>query len=159
MEVTLEITNYCEHECVYCPANAADEDTDETPIFYLAASYIKEVLDSISAKYNLDRINIVGGEPLAHNEFYDILKLCRSYTTNVWVYTNALNQIAYNTDAVGEIKVEANVYLLTGKSAYIPSCADKINLIPLDKSKIAFVDENSSGHLCLKSDGYVVKIG
>lgn len=59
-----------------------------------------------------DRINISGGEPLAHPDFYLILKACQSRTKNVWVYTNALEQIKYNARVLNNgINVEANICL------------------------------------------------
>jgi len=131
MEVTIEITNYCENYCCYCSTNATDEDTADNPIVYLSISFVKSFLQGVAEKYTIDRINISGGEPLAHNDFYDILKICKAYTENVWVYTNALTQIIYNTDVVKELKVEANACLVPGKAVYLPKSADKIHLLQL----------------------------
>jgi len=123
MELTIEITDFCPHGCSYCSTNA-------TPIIRhtLAVKDIKEFLDKHKS---IDRINISGGEPLSHPQFYNILNLCYRYTYNVWVYTNAIHQIMYNTDIVKEIKVEANVCLTPGKEIYIPKEADKVHLLQL----------------------------
>jgi len=90
---------------------------------------VKYFLDGI--KDPITRINISGGEPLSHPFFITILQLCETYTPNVWVYTNALKQIMYNTDVVKEIRVEANVCLTPGKEVYIPKNADKVHLLQL----------------------------
>lgn len=161
MEITLEITNYCEYGCLFCPADAVDKEDKDRNIYYLTTSYIKEVLDELNGFYNITRINISGGEPLAHNEFYDILTLCKKYTSNIWVYTNALTQIVYNTGAIKEIKIEAEVYLMTGQSAYIPMCADVINVRHVDRSKFVNITNDVAGdddRFCLKAHGELVKI-
>jgi len=89
---------------------------------------IKQFLSTASAS---DRINISGGEPLAHPNFWDILQYCRSITHDVWVYTNALDKIRYNSSVIREITVEANVCLVPGRKVYIPKSADKVHLLQL----------------------------
>lgn len=123
MEVTIEITDYCPNNCAYCSTNAG-------PIRANILGY-NEIRDFLAKKDQVDRINISGGEPLSHPQFYSILELCKKYTDNVWVYTNAITQIMYNTDIVKEIKIEANVCLTPGKEVYIPKNADKVHLLQL----------------------------
>ncbi|KKL18490.1 hypothetical protein LCGC14_2474970, partial [marine sediment metagenome] len=128
MEVTIEITDYCPNECDYCSTYASCRG-------YLRVSQkeVNEFLSKIFFKNEITRINISGGEPLSHPDFYEIFCLCKSYTKNVWVYTNAITQIIYNTDIVKEIKVEANVCLTPGREVYIPENADKVHLLQLVK--------------------------
>jgi len=123
MEVTIEITDYCPHECDYCFTNA--EPARKNIIG------LKEVENFLAGIHGIDRINISGGEPLSHPDFYRILELCNSYTHDVWVYTNAIKKIIYNTDIVKEIKVEANVCLTPGREVYIPENVDKVHLLQL----------------------------
>ena len=123
MEVTIEITDYCLYNCDYCSTNA---DIHGIPLdFGIIEAFLKGIPSTI------DRINISGGEPLSHPDFYSILNLCKKYTDNVWVYTNAITQIIYNTDIVKEIKVDANVCLVPGREVYIPKNADKVHLLQL----------------------------
>jgi len=122
MEYTIDITTYCQHTCSYCSTNASVNGE------HLSLDKIKDFLKEVTL---FDLINISGGEPLSHPQFWDILQYCKSRTKNVWVYTNALNQIRYNTDVIQEIKVEANVCLVPGKNAYIPKNADKVHLLKL----------------------------
>jgi len=126
MEVTIEITDYCPNNCAYCSTNAGLDCNNE-----LDVAEIVVFLDDVCSKHPVNRINISGGEPLSHPDFYGILNICKSHTDNVWVYTNAITQIMYNTDIVEEIKVEANVCLMPGKKSYIPKRADKVHLLQL----------------------------
>jgi hypothetical protein len=108
VEYTIEITQYCENGCVYCSSDATEEGQHlpfETVIGFLKSHKITHA----------DRINISGGEPLAHPQFWEILQLCKSLTPNVWVYTNALQQIKYNAQVLTQgIRVEANYCLYPG---------------------------------------------
>lgn len=129
MEVTIEITNYCPNNCDYCSTDAGEDKLQ-----HLSIIDIKVFLDD-SVKMcggdEINRLNISGGEPLAHPEFYKILELCKVFTKNIWVYTNAITQIIYNTDIIKEIKVEANACLVPGRDVYIPENADKVHLLQL----------------------------
>jgi len=128
MEVTIEITDYCPNECDYCSTNAGPIRKN-----IIGRNEISIFLDRIFTEAGITRINISGGEPLSHPDFYGILNLCKSYTENVWVYTNALTQIIYNSDIISEIKVEANVCLIPGRLVCIPKNVDKIHLLQLVK--------------------------
>ncbi len=122
MELTIEITQYCEHGCDYCSTNATKKGK------HLPLKTIKEFLDKHES---IGRINISGGEPLAHPKFYKILNYCKEITYNVWVYTNALDKIIYNTDVIQEIEVEANVCLVPNRDLYIPKNVQKTHLLQL----------------------------
>jgi len=127
MEITLEITDYCPNNCNYCSTEAGKDKTHRvTP-----ASIDFFLVDTEEKGNTIDRINISGGEPLAHPNFYEILIICKRFTDNVWVYTNAITQLLYNTTIIDEIKVEANVCLVPGESAYIPKNVDKVHLLQL----------------------------
>ena len=173
MEVTIEITDYCPNNCNYCSTNAGLDKSE-----FLSRDAIKKFLEEVVQMDTgeIDRINISGGEPLAHHEFYDILNLCKAYTKNTWVYTNAITQIIYNADIVKEIEVEANVCLVPGRSVYIPKKADKIHLLQLVKQGRAkdmepgkfhvsgnLSDGNGCGsckdcdHVLLQADGKIVQ--
>lgn len=123
MEVTIEITKFCEHRCDYCSTNASIIGG------HLDYKDVCKFLESI--EQTITRINISGGEPLAHPQFYNILGLCKLYTDDVWVYTNALTKIIYNTDVIKEIEVHANVCLVPGKEVYLPEKADQVHLLKL----------------------------
>ena len=124
MEITLEITDYCPNNCDYCSTNAEPIRKN-----IIGIKEIKKLLKKESD--GIDRINISGGEPLSHPQFYQILLLCESYTNNVWVYSNAIKKLMYNTSIIKEVQVEANVCLVPGRAAYIPRNVNKVHLLQL----------------------------
>lgn len=103
-ELTIEITNFCEEDCPYCSSDAV-----KTP----PNAYFLDVLDILPVleKNDYDVINISGGEPLTHPNFYNILKICEMYTESVVVYTNALRHIKFNANVIDGVTVEANLTL------------------------------------------------
>ena len=106
IEVTIELTNYCLHECKYC--------SSKTTKFHSEAKFIKvqEVIDFLETFETIDRINLSGGEPISHPKFYNILLICREFSRDVVVYTNALTHIRYNANVIDGIYVEANLTML-----------------------------------------------
>ena len=158
MEYTIDITSYCPHNCEYCSTNATENG------IHLSIEYISSFLEDV--KHD-DVINIAGGEPLAHPKFWDILQLCKSKSENVWVYTNALDHIKYNTDVIKEIKVDANVCLTPGKDVYIPKNVNKVHLLKLVPQgraknmtspivKLSGDNCDKCNHKVLQADGKIV---
>jgi organic radical activating enzyme len=122
VEVTIEITQYCPYECDYCSTNASPEGK------HLSYKIIKDFLNN---QKNITRINISGGEPLAHPDFYKILMFCYSITNDVRIYTNVIKHILFNSDIIKEIKVDANVCVVPGRKIYIPKNVNKVHLLKL----------------------------
>lgn len=162
VEVTIEITQFCEGGCPWCSTSATPQGK------HIEYEKISAFLDK---QTEIKRINISGGEPLAHPEFYRILKLCYSITDNVWVYTNALRQIKYNTHVLKEINVEANVVVVPGENCYIskqvksnllkfiPQGRDKKEIYPPVNVSRNFYDPkgcDSCNHILLQANGEVV---
>lgn len=165
-EITIEITSYCPHNCSFCSSNASTEGD------HLSLNQIKDFINTMHLDNN-SRINISGGEPLSHPQFWDILQLCKKITRDVWVYTNAFENIRYNSAVIPEINCEANICLVPGTSVYIPSNADKIHLlqlVPQGRAKNLLpanihVSTNITNktacigcdHILLQADGKIVK--
>ena len=99
-ELTLEITDYCPHCCKYCSSNSSNR-----VYHFMSTIFIIKLLGN---KY-WKRINISGGESLAHPKFYQILNLCKKHADFVWVYTNALQGIMFNVNVISDVRVEANL--------------------------------------------------
>jgi 2-iminoacetate synthase ThiH len=99
-ETTIEITNYCPHECDYCSSNSTISIEDA---IYLDYGKIHSYLRG----KHFDIIHLSGGEPLSHPEFYQILELCKRFSSQVIVHTNALTHIAYNCNVLDGIHVDA----------------------------------------------------
>lgn len=104
-EITLEITHYCPHGCPYCSSRAHD---DRSKAVHLTLSDVENMLQD--KRY--DRINISGGEPLSHPQFYDILMSCRDHADDVIVYTNAITHLRYNANVIDGVYLEANLTVL-----------------------------------------------
>ncbi len=160
-EYTIEITSYCPYDCNFCSSNATVKGK------HIDLEIIKNFLEN-NKILPIDRINISGGEPLAHPKFWEILQMCKELTSDVWVYTNALNQIRYNTAVIKEIQVEANICLTPGEDVYIPKNANKVHLLKLipqgRASNIKPINVSLSGNDCkkcnhkvLQADGQIVE--
>ena len=121
VEVTLEITQFCENDCEYCSSMASSEGK------HLPLEQITNFLYSLK---DITRINISGGEPLSHPDFYKIIKRCYEITDDVWVYTNMIKHLRYNADVIREVTVEANVCLVPGTFKYIP-LNSPVRLLPM----------------------------
>ncbi len=161
MEYTIEITTFCPNYCDYCSTNASENGK------HLDFAKVKEFLSN--AHYG-DCINISGGEPLAHPDFWTILQYCKNITDDVWVYTNAIEKMRYNALVLKEVVVEANVCLIPGEEVCIPKNADKVRLLQLIPTGRAEdmtpanihvsgnIREGCQGcdHLVLQADGQVV---
>lgn len=105
-ELTIEITNYCKERCLYC---SSDATTNKDEAWFLDP--YKDVLMYLWEHGEYDVVNISGGEPLAHPEFYEILEVCKDYAKEVVVYTNALTHIRFNASVIDGVTVDANVTL------------------------------------------------
>lgn len=104
-ELTIEITDYCPHNCKYCSSNATDNFKEAT---YLPLVDIAEYLNG----KRFDRIIISGGEPMAHPKFYDIFCLCQEYCDDVLVYSNLITHLVYNPSVIDGVYLEANLTVL-----------------------------------------------
>jgi len=101
-EITLEITNYCPHDCKFCSSNAT---TDLEEAIFLPVRKIREILGD--NKY--DHIILSGGEPLSHPQFWDILQLCKQHTKDVVLYSNEITHLIYNPHVIDGVYLEANI--------------------------------------------------
>ena len=121
-EVTIEITQFCEEHCDYCSSDASPQGE------HLDLDTIIKFVDAVD---NIHRINISGGEPLAHPDFYKILQHCKEKTDDVRVYTNALEHIIFNSDVIQGITLEANVVIVPGREVFIPETVARVHLLKL----------------------------
>ncbi len=104
-EITFEITNYCPHECKYCSSNTTSN--------FKKANFIdKSIILKYLHKKRFNRINISGGEPLSHPDFYQIYNWCKSVSNDVVVYSNLITHRIYNANVIDGVYLEANITLL-----------------------------------------------
>jgi len=163
VEVTIEITQWCEHDCPWCSSNASSDGKHLE---------LHQITDFLQDQSDIERINISGGEPLAHPDFYKILQYCYQITDNVWIYTNAIHQIMYNTHILKEIKIEANTVLAPGEPCYVSKNVKTHLLKPIPQGRAKnmkmpeivvsrnFYDPSACdecNHILLQADGKTVK--
>ena len=165
VEVTVEITQYCPYECKYCSSNASPKGK------HLKKGRILLFLKDLK---NVTRINISGGEPLSHPDFYEILEKCYEITPKVWVYSNVIKNLIFNSDIIEEVNVEANTVVVPGETIYIPKKVDKVHLLKLvhqgraknlPKTEVKVSSNfkdctrscNECSHLLLQADGQIVQ--
>jgi len=168
MEVTIEITQWCDRGCPYCSSNATEGGK------HLSYHDIHTFLQDVYKKHGISRINISGGEPLAHPDFYIIKRLCDKLCDEVWVYTNAIQNIIFNADCMKEVRVHANVCMTAGDK-YIPKNVEQVHLLkavhkgrakdmelPNIKASGNFFEGKHGGcskceHALLQADGKIVE--
>lgn len=150
-ELTIEITNYCPHSCPFCSSNATPEGK------HLDFSDIEKFLfnnvpkgKKVAPFYN--RINISGGEPPAHPDFWKIKKLCDKLAKEVHVYTNEIEYLEFNSNVLKKVHISGNVCVVPGHNAHIPTCSFQVKLlkfIPQGRGKgIKDVKVSASRNLC-----------
>jgi len=152
-EITLEITNYCPYKCKYCSSNTTDKFNEAN---FIDDGYILRFLNN----KNFDRINISGGEPLAHPDFYNIYNYCKEVADDVVVYSNLITHRRYNANVIDGVYLEANITLLPetdgihilrrvkqGREANRPEVQLSNN----------YNEECSCGHRVMTADGNIVR--
>lgn len=128
IEASIEVTKFCPFDCPWCSTDASVDGE------HLPSEVIDEFFDYVKyiRKRPIKRINVTGGEPLFHPAIGAILIECYSITDNVWIYTNLIRNLIFNTQVVREIgEIHANVCVAPGMDAYVP--ARKVDMIHLLK--------------------------
>ena len=133
IEITIEITQRCPEGCDYCSSRATMDSN-----VMLTVEDVMEIFDSVQQQVGMEsigRINISGGEPLSHPDFFEIKRFCDIIgRENVYVYTNAISNLIYNTTVIKDgVEIHANVVLIPGRAANIPKRADMVHLLKLVK--------------------------
>lgn len=80
-ELRISITSKCNMQCTYCH-NEGNKTIDELNI-----STISNLIDA-ALKYNLKNVRITGGEPLLHNNIYEICKKIKSKDNSIKIGIN-----------------------------------------------------------------------
>lgn len=152
-ELTLELTNYCEHGCRFCSSDAID---DREKAEYLSMARVAMAIDD----QHFDRINLSGGEPIAHPDFYAIYRYCEKHADDVAVYSNLITHLIYNAHVIDGVYLEANLTVTPE--------TDKIHILrrvkqgkeanrPEVKLSRNHCEDCSCDHRVLRYDGKVVR--
>ncbi|MFV9645325.1 MAG: radical SAM protein [Desulfobacterales bacterium] len=81
--VDFNITNRCNLYCPFCYANSSSKCTEE-----LDFDKIKSILIQLN-EMNVQRVSLVGGEPLIREDFFEILTVCDTLDFSLIINTNA----------------------------------------------------------------------
>jgi pyruvate-formate lyase-activating enzyme len=102
-EHTFYITDYCPHRCSYCSSDASSKGKQFLPLDYVIGMLVS---------HEFDIVNISGGEPLSHPDFYAILEACKKHAKEVWVHTNAIPGIMHNPHVRPDVRIHMNLTVL-----------------------------------------------
>ncbi len=152
-EITLELTNYCPHNCKFCSTDTIDNFVDAD---FLTIGQIQEILKD---KW-FDHIILSGGEPLSHPNFHIIHNLCEEHTGDVVVYSNLITHLVYNLNVIDGVYLEANI-------TPTPE-TDKIHILrrvkqgkEANRPEVHFsrnhFENCSCGHRVVRTDGKIVR--
>ncbi len=171
-EITIEVTKRCPFatnlpERPYCEYCSSDATVDGD---HLDLETIFRFIDSFE---NISVINLSGGDPLMHPQIGEIILYALRFTENVCLQTNLVRWIRFNSNIVEEVRVEANVLPIAGRSCYIPQNVDRVRILKLIHQGRAkdlpeqnitvssnFCGESrceSCNHPTLKADGSIVE--
>ena len=79
--LNFKLTNACNYQCGYCFAKSDARKT-------LSCVKWKNIVDNIFSNINVDRVNLLGGEPLLYEEIADLADYIRSRGSKVSIITN-----------------------------------------------------------------------
>ena len=128
VEISIEVTKQCVFMCPWCSTDATP-DGKHLP-FWAIDAFFEGVVKQNPPYNEIVKINVTGGECLLHPDIGHILLSCYEYTPNVWVYTNLVRNLIFNSRVVREIgEIHANVCIGPGIDAHIPE--NKIDMIHL----------------------------
>ena len=149
-ERTYELTNYCPHECSYCSTSSVS--VRNVAVFLDA----RDIRRDLEAEGPFDRIILSGGEPLAHQDFYDILVLCQQHAPDVVIYSNAIRHLIYNAHVIDGVTVEANLTLHPD--------TEKLHILKrvrhgreATRPEVSLSRNYESGHACEPCDHVVIR--
>lgn len=152
-EVTLELTNYCPHDCPYCSSNTTQD-------FDKAVWLEPKKVEALLADRWFDHIVLSGGEPLSHPQFYQIYRLCEQHTPDVVVYSNLIRHLAYNTNVIDGVYLEASV-TLTPETRHLRVLKRVEQGRESKRPQVTFSRNHDGwcdcGHHVVKPDGAIVK--
>lgn len=121
--VWLELTSACNLRCVHCYASC---DTEAPKYAAMGTNHWETVIKQIR-EMKIDRIQFVGGEPLMHPKFMDLLFFASSLKfKGIEVFTNG----SLVNDMVLNSMMAAGASLATTLYSHIPEVHDKVTGVP-----------------------------
>ena len=104
----IEITNICNLNCSFCPITERDKQ-------YMKLSQIEQSIAQVSPLTKQICLHLMG-EPLAHPQFDEILKIAESYNAQIQLTTNGLLLKKYadlilSSKSVRQVNISAQSYM------------------------------------------------
>lgn len=106
--VYLEIANVCNLSCSFCPITERDKN-------YMSLEDFEKALREVAPLADQVCLHLMG-EPLAHPEFVEILRICEEYNTQIQITTNGLllKSLAdeiIKTNCIRQINISVQAYM------------------------------------------------
>jgi MoaA/NifB/PqqE/SkfB family radical SAM enzyme len=137
-ELTLEITQKCLNNCIYCSSYSNKDSAHEIQL-----EKIKSIIDECK-ELGFTHINLSGGEPFLHKDIFEIVKYINTKGLHIDIYSSG---IVLNEN--GE-KSHLKVKILNTIRPYIDNIIFNVQTLDSDKyNKI--VNEDHNINLLLKS--------
>lgn len=102
--IKIHITNKCNYRCLYCYSSRYEEKAISIPEWL-------GVIDELSS-YDVQTLEISGGEPFLEKGVFDILKKCADKNYQVTIYTNGS---LINKDIIKKLKPYKNQIIISVK--------------------------------------------
>lgn len=107
----IDITNNCNAHCIHCSRDSGKSE------YFMSFEKIRDILEQCK-RFNIPELLVMGGEPLLHPNFEDIIKTARNYgIKSIRTSTNGILM----TPEIAELLAECSVYTqvsIHGASAY-----------------------------------------
>jgi len=104
----IEITNVCNLNCSFCPISERDKQ-------FMELSKIEQAISQVSPLAKQICLHLMG-EPLAHPQFQDILKIAQTYNAQIQLTTNGLllkkyRDVILSTNCIRQVNISAQSYM------------------------------------------------
>lgn len=84
--LAIELTSHCNQRCAYC-YNDWRADNGRS-VGAMASADLLALLDRALAEVEFDHVTLTGGEPLARNDFFAVMDVCKARDTAVFIISN-----------------------------------------------------------------------
>ena len=150
-EITLELTNFCPHECKFCSSNAGPYGKQ-----FMSMDVVRKRLVD---KYDI--INLSGGEPLAHPKIWSIIEICQKHLTQLgelWLYSNVFDGIRFNGHVRDRVKVHMNIVVDPDiDQVHVLKAIEHGRQVKRPKVSVSGHDCKNCNHAEIRPDGRVEK--
>ena len=84
-EVTLEVTNRCTNNCIFCSSSSINDNSEDMSI-----QDCFKVLREVVARKEHCEVHLSGGEPLLHEGIYSLISLFSTNSKGISLYTTGI---------------------------------------------------------------------